>query len=212
MNNLATIDEVVALAASRIPKSTEEDWNIFKYWAYIAEEKIGPSDWVIKAEDITEQKDGTFCKPSDHVRTIDLAFFSGGKEVKYRFDNGKQKIHSSDAFSSNILHAYEDNSFIHTGNGEVDCMTIKYYSCPIDDDGNPLIPRWHIDAIAVYIEYNWELAGNFIAKAGHLYNRWLWAAKNARGKNKMPSVAKANDIVSDWMSMVAGNINKYKNK
>jgi len=233
ISNYATIDEVVAYAASQIPHAKREDWQRFRAWAWLAEEKIGPTEFSIKTTNITDISNCSACKPDGHLKTLDMALFAGGTELQWKYNVGKAKMHKFDAFNISdeqeqggtpstggdgetenreIVWVYEDDEFIITDSSSVDCIRLQYYTTPIDKDGNPLIARHHIDAISLFILWRWEMMGNNIAKAGMLRTEWKWAAKKARGQNKMPNMVEGGEIIRRWMSMFQGNHNKYRNE
>jgi len=143
ISNFATIDEVVAFAASRIKDSKREDWQRFRSWAWLAEEKIGPTNFSIETKDITDINNCSACKPDGHLRTIDMALFSGGNELQWKYNVGRAKVHKFDSFNisedqnednaaagdtdtenRDIIWVYEDDSFIITNSSAVDCIRL----------------------------------------------------------------------------------------
>lgn len=205
------MEEVVATAASRIENDTREDWQFFRAWAWQGEEKLGHSFWSVDTKDLTQVDNLSVCKPDNHLQTIKVAFFSGDTQLKNKYSRGKARVDLNDAFETGVIYSYEDATHIHFNSENVDRVRIQYFTLPLDGDGEPLIPRHHIDALSTWIEYHyWKKKQNF-AMAGMLKNEWKFLAKNARAKNKMPNMAEGTEVIREWMSMFQGNFNKYRN-
>lgn len=204
-NNYITVDEIVASACTILPETTrEERESVFPFWIWMAAKKLGFSGQNEKTETITVLEN-FIRKPKDHLYTIDMALFdSAGSEIKYIYREYSRKIHKNSR-DENHLYVYEDDHCIHIDdcNSNIDCITLKYYSVPVDEDGNPKINEEHLEAIMHFIRYMRSLASNNNQSEIEINRRrWLSLKDYVKGNNKMPSPLRSKHILNKWMSLI----------
>lgn len=212
-NQYTTIDEAVAMAASQLEGTSRSDRKIFRAWAWRAIEQIGPHDSFIKVAHLEDIENLSVRKPDDWLSTRDLAIYAGESEVKHIYTTSR-KVHKNNNAIDNIVYIHEDANFIYMdSNAEsVDCVIIEYYSLPINDDGEPMMPRSYLTPVETYIKYlHWMKTSQNMGMIGMLKNDWIWQRKNARAKNKMPNMKRGKEIMNQWATMLPRMSQKYLN-
>jgi hypothetical protein len=145
ISNYITIDRVIEkINRFKIPGGY---WNIeeLKEWTYDALGAINDKTVRIKTYCYIEIVDNKGKIPAD-VEVIDTVLTSEGKVLQ-------ENIPYKDLLKTE----YEiHNGFIYTNfNSGKDKLTVNYYTVPLDENGNPLIPdnRLYIAAIEAFLQY-----------------------------------------------------------
>jgi hypothetical protein len=144
VSNYISIDHVIEkINRFKLPGGY---WNVeeIKEWAYEALEAIGDRDSKIKATKIIEITDNKGKIPAD-VQSI--------HEIKYDDKSLQLLLPNRDMEEDNYVIV---NGFIYTNLKENKVkITINYYTVPLDENGNILIPdnRLYISAIEAYLQY-----------------------------------------------------------
>lgn len=124
-------------------------WNLeeIKEWTYDALEAMGDKTAKVKATKQIEVVDNKAKIPAD-VQTIYSINDDTEKKLQEVLPNREL---DSDTYLLNGGFIYTNLSDP-SGNGR---LTINYYTVPLDDNGNPLIPdnRYYISAIEAYLQY-----------------------------------------------------------
>ena len=206
-----SIDEAVAAASSIIKNNSKEDRLIYKFWIWQAEKVIGCS---FLSEDTCELivQDLSATKPLDHVYTIDLALIdSKGGDVKYNYNGYRKRIHPITTLNNpSFIDVYESEDCIHLdSNGtSIEKVILRYYSYPVDENGDPKIPDFHLNAIMAYVRFMHNMRNDLPYDRDEL--RWKIQASKARGKNKMPNMAEGREIIDNWLTLLPlGTTTKY---
>ena len=209
----ATIDEVVALAASQLKDITRADRRLMRGWAWRAIEQIGPVEWLSKLVKLTDIENLSVRKPDDWLATKAIALFSNDTEIQHIYTSSK-KTHQHDNATSAAVYVNEDANFIYMDStaSNVDCVHLEYYTIPIDENGEPLIPRVYLTPIESYLLFlYWRKTSQNMGMIGMLKNDWLMQRRNARAKMKMPNMQLGKEIMTQWTTMIPRISQKYLN-
>ena len=213
-----TMNEVVANSATLIEDTDPKNRNLFRQWTYLGERQLGFSGLHIKPVQI-EVDNLTIKKPNDYASGIDLALFDvSDNEYKYHFQGNRKRIHNewtiaNSSTSSSLGFARTDTEigvsedpyyFYLDSTGEsITYANINYYSYPIDDDGDMMIPEHHMFALMNFNYWMWERRKkenqSSIAQAKA---DWLMEQTKAKAKNKVPSMLEGKDIARMHNSMI----------
>lgn len=211
-----TLEEVVANSATLILDTDPKHRNILRQWTYIGERQLGFSGLHLKPAQV--QVDNlTIKKPSDYAVGVDLALFDANdNEYRYHFQGNRKRIHNEWALTSNAtslgfhqdraeIGVSEDPYFFYLDStGEsVTYANLNYYSYPVDEDGDMLIPEHHMFALMNFNYWMWERRKkdnqSSIAQAKQ---DWLMEQIKAKTKNKVPSMLEGKDIARFHNSMI----------
>lgn len=212
-SQFTTIDEAVALAATSLQNVSRSDRRLFRALAWRAIEEIGPSELFVKKRRLTEIDNFSVRKPDDWLATRFIALYDGEDQLQHIYSDSK-KIHKNDSAREGVIYINEDAYFIYMDSSatNVDCVVIEYYSLPISEDGEPLVPRHYLTAIENYILYKyWLKTSQNLGMIGMLKNEWKITRANARAKGKMPNMEKGSQIIRQWMTMIPKMSQKYLN-
>jgi len=133
-------------------------WNIeeIKEWTYDALGAINDKTVRIKATKVIEMQDNKGKIPAD-VESIHSIINNDLQASTSKYDNSRAEMHQ-------VLEGYKieestyliSNGFIYTNMANPNTsLTINYYTVPLDEEGNPLIPdnRLYISAIEAFLQY-----------------------------------------------------------
>lgn len=145
IGNYITIDRIIEkINRFKIPGGY---WNIeeLKEWTYDALSAINDKTARVRASKVVEIVDNKAMVPAD-VEAIDTITNSSGtiiQEVLPHRDLDKETYLISNGFIYTNFDSGKDN------------ITINYYTVPLDENGNPLIPdnRLYISAIEAFLQY-----------------------------------------------------------
>jgi hypothetical protein len=201
-----TINEAVASCSSVIKNPSREDRLIIKFWIWLAEKQIGCHNANIAVDEL-DVYDLSVLKPDNHLNTIDLSLVTNdGSDIKYVYRGANKRIHeTSTSNNPSLVDVYEDrfNIFLGSNATSVDKIILKYWSYPVDEDGNPLIPEEHMYAIMRFVSYMYaEKESLPESKISRLSVEWKLQASKARAKNKMPDIPEARSIMKSWISLL----------
>lgn len=200
----STIDEITAEAMSIIPNATTTDRLVARQWAYRALTKIGPFKQSVTNDKI-DVCDLSIEKPCDYQEAIDLVLYdTNDKEVNYVYRGRGKGVHSKQE-NENLIHLSEDAYHWHLSSDaeHVKYCLVRYWNLPIDKDGSLLIPEDYTLAIIYFIRFMHSLKRNENqSEIQQNRDMWLRERREARGKNKMPSMLEGEQIMKSWMSML----------
>jgi len=203
-----TIDEVVANSATLIPEQHIDPRlrNLMRQWTYLGERQLGFSGLHEKVSNWINVVELTIQKPKDLAVPIDLSLFDDSDaEYRYRYMGRNGRIHSGVAYpfigDRNIGLTEDPYNFYLDSSGEgVTKALIKYYSYPLDESGNMLIPEHHLLALMMF-NY-WMYTKRYAEDDGRSKSDWIMEMTKAKAKNKMPSGLETKDIVMHHSSMI----------
>ena len=210
-----TVNEVVANSATLIRDTDPKHRNILRQWTYLGERQLGFSGLHEKAEQI-EVDNLTVKKPNDYAIGNDMAIFDeNDNEYRMHFHGSGKRIHSETSTISGSVGGLsydvsdigisEDPYYFYLdSNGEnITYINIRYYSYPIDEDGDMLIPEHHLFALMNFNFWMWEKRRNENQSSINLAKGdWLMEQSKAKAKNKIPSMLEGKDIVRMHSSMI----------
>jgi len=222
-SRFATIDEAVSAAYTIIPDADRRRRNIFRFWVYMAEREIGTTSFHVKTCKIElDKKTKSFKKPKDIVKAQDLALFTKDGEVRYKYEWRAGKIHDNPKIWPQRIEVGEDNHYYYLtsyksdyegsyGDPEtyVDYAVLRYYSLPLTDDDDILIPDSHLQAIMFYIKYMDAISRN-LPTVEIDRNRWLMERAKAYSSDKMPDVVRGRQIAKEWMTLISAKVDNYR--
>lgn len=218
-----TMDQVVANSATLIQDTDPKNRNIFKQWTYLAERQLGFSGEHVAAKKIYIDN-LTIKKPLEYAVGIDLAIFDASdQEYKYHFRGWNKRIHNESSLvyagtnSSLSASVYEIGIsedpfyfYLDSTGSNISYANLKYYSYPIDERGDMLIPEHHLYAIMQFNYWMWQKRkGDNQAAIGMAKDDWKSARVEAKANNKIPSMLEGRDIARMHNSMI-DKIMNYK--
>jgi hypothetical protein len=201
-----TLDQVVANSATLIKDTDPRNRNLLRQWSYLAERQLGFSGLHIQAKSI--DVDNLYIKkPNDYAIGIDLAIFDSlDNEYKYHFRGFGKRIHNEWTPSSDYeIGISEDPHYFYldsTGSSIVKA-NLEYYSYPLDEHGDILIPEHHMFAIMQFNYWLWEKRkGENQSAIDQAKADWREEKVQAKSKNKVPSMLEGKDLVRFHNSMI----------
>ena len=218
-----TLDEATAFARTLIKEATESDRLLFREWIFQGLMELGVSMAQVKVCTI-EAKENRLRLPEDALpRGIkNIALYSGNNEVRYTYNEGVKRIHANDNTLQNagtydpkfgsLVEISMDDYYIHLSSlgDTVTHAKIRYYSLPVDEQGQPKIDKDLRLALALFVRYCWEMRNNDNQSAiDQAYKQWIKERNSKRGKRKMPSELEMQAIERYWLTMLP-NFNHSK--
>ena len=211
-NQLITLDEVIATAATVIVDADYSARNIWKNWAYWAERDIGYSKALEKVTTTPLTVTNLLItKPSDYIEAIDIALFkSDGTEIPAVYRPGTARIHldverNNRVANVNTIDVSEDRSYFILGS-EGDDITeaiLRYWGLPLDGNGLPLIPDSHVYAIIAFIDYMWAMRQDKSRLVvADKRQEWKIQMRRTRNEDSMPSMLEGEQIAKTFNSMI----------
>lgn len=213
-----TVEEVVAEASSIILGVTYAEKQMMRQWAYTAQRLIGWSKADVKVSADITLSSFSAAKPSDLIRTIDLALFlSDGTELfikykgpGYKLPSGQDdaRIHTDNRTTVQKVIVSEDNDYFNVEEFTSPDPTgayiiVKYLGLPLDTNGLPLIPEHCKFAIMMYIRWMWAMRkGDNRLGLRESENIWLRHRATAASKGNTPDRWEAEQIAKTVNSMI----------
>lgn len=209
------IEEVVSNAMLSLGCEDSRDKIIFRQWAYIAMRQIGCSYLDIEIA-CPEVCDLSFRKPTNLISTIEVSLADvSGRSINYKYIHNRGLLPMDEATSLSLGYGMimlsEDDDFYHLSSNAT-CITaaeIKYYSLPVDENGDPKVPERDLLTVMSFIEFMYIkrkriMSPNLVSGGDLTLFRDLWQRElmKAKGRNKMPSIHQAREIARGWMSMI----------
>src|SRR5690606_5121205 len=168
-------DEVLAEAIATIGASGDDELakNFARQWIWRGLQKLGTSDDQLTVVKVFA-KNLLIKKPTNMRRLDEIAlydsndcfiphiFHSGTKRI---YPNTEQYILNEDT-DSEVIYGPVDlsenkNSFVLGTNGkDVSYAMIRYWSVPLDENGDPLIQECEVEALTLYVRYRWSQRKN----------------------------------------------------
>jgi len=223
MSRFVTIDEVVNEASTYIGEATDVERLIMRQWVYRALNLIGPADENIKVCDI-DVCDYAAVIPQDCMGLsyiLDLALKDAeGNDIPYKYESGAKRIHQplfTDSIPQEIPRQTEvsvDNkTIILSNNPAVKKVKIRYFSLPVDSNGDLMITEDMVFAIVCFIRMAWAMRKNDNrSQIEQDRQTWLGELQRVKANRKMPSELEMRDIVKKWMTLIpALNRRTYNN-
>jgi hypothetical protein len=222
-----TLDEVVAEALSVVKDKSQHE--VFApQWAWTALMQTGSCDEDFEVAAI-KVKNYIAKKPVNCKKLDDIALYdSAGNQINYIFRTGKKRIFPDSniiARSTNddgeeevvygAVDVSEDRYNIHIGtNGSnVDTVCIRYYSLPLDAQGQPLIRE---DEKLSVLNYIWYMIArredDNQSKVEANRQNWMHESDRARAAKKSSGMnsAKHKDISREWLRLIPNfNFSKF---
>lgn len=201
-----TIDEALNSVLTLDKNHSREDKLIYSFWIWRAVREIGCAKSSINQITL-DFEDGTVLKPKDHVYTKDIALLDEtGTDYAYKYKGYNSRIHPKTPVNNpSSIEVYEDENCIHINSEAsfIDKCVLSYWAYPTDDNGDPLIPDHYLYPIMRFCALmKAERDGEAMNKLFYLSQEWKIQAAKARGKNKMPDIPEARDILKNWTSMI----------
>lgn len=201
-----TINEALSSVLTLDRNHTREDKLVYTFWIWRAVREIGIAKASLK-HTVLDFTDFSVKKPEDHLHTKDLALIGfDGLDYTYKYKGYNKRIHPTTTVNNpSSLEVYEDPYFLHISSNAdcIDKANISYWAYPTDENGDPLIPDHYLYPIMRFCSLmKAERDGEAIGKIQLLMQEWKIQASKARGKNSMPDIPEARDIMKSWMSMI----------
>lgn len=201
-----SLDEIVAEAMTIVPGASSEDFLLAKQWAYTALREIGPSSDYINVATLYPDN-LSLAKPDDYYKAIDLALYSGipdsGTEIPYSFRSGKHRIHQYGPNVRNIVEVSESSDFFHLSSNadHVTYAVLRYFTLPVDHNGQPMFPEHCRLAVMLFIRYMWAVRHG--ERDWPLHKQaWDEARNAARSRSKLPNGMQYRQFAREWITMI----------
>lgn len=217
------IDEIVSAAYTIIPDADRRRRNIFRFWVYLGERDIGTVSPHVKTCKVeVDKKSKSIKKPKDMLRIEDIGLYTKSGELKWKYEWRGGKVHKNEKLWPERIELSEDNDYYYLTsynstyhNNDIEPETLveyallRYYSLPLDDDGNVLIPESHMQALMYYIKYM-DAISRSLPTVEVDRQRWLMERAKAYSFDKMPDQIRARQIAKEWMSLISAKIDNYR--
>lgn len=215
-----TVDEVVANASTILPenKVSPRLRNLMRQWVYLGEKQLGFSGVHEKAIGDLPVTNLTISKPSDYALGIDMALFdSSGNEYLWHYRGNSERIHLAGSFiynPSGLQTSYNSSknkvgvaetpyAFKLDSYGEnIATANLRYYSYPIDDNQEMLIPEHHMFALMMFISFMFWTKEGEKGSMDRFSDLWDRHKKIAKTANKMPSELEGRDLARHHNSLI----------
>jgi hypothetical protein len=214
MERIITMEEVVANAATIIPKEDREARNLMRQWAYLGARELLSNKADIDVQEIIPDGNLVCLKPTYFLRAKDISVFdASGSELKYRFQPySKERIHINkrwnyrdDASYPMITISEDVDSYILDSfyGDSVAQLFLRYYKLPIDPDTDePYFYSEQLLALMMFIRWMYFLRQGNMGQAGMAEKTWMKEQHKVKVKNKMPTELEAKEIAKGWNSMI----------
>lgn len=213
-----SLDEVTALAQTVIKDSDDKMRNLYKSWVWEATLNLGISDDEIKVAELYPNN-FTAKLPPDCRYIIEVSCFDkSGTQLPHQYRGGNRRIYADTRMIVTGTTNGDPNSFIpvdisndryniHLGtNGQnVGTIIIRYFSYPLDENGQPLIREEDKMACVFFVRYMDALRrDDNRSKIQQDEIAWFREADRARARKKMTSVTpdKARTMMRSLQSLV----------
>lgn len=213
MERIIQMDEVVANAASIIPKEDREARNLMRQWAYLGARELLHNKADIETETITPTN-RIILKPDYFIRAIDLAVFNAsGQELVYRFNGAtKDRIHTVNQYGDRNNADYPIITVSEQSDGyvldsyygdDVASAALRYYKLPIDTGTDePYFYSEQLLALMMFIRWMFFLRKGDMGQAGAAEKAWMKEQRKVKIRNKMPDGLEMKEIAKTWNSMI----------
>lgn len=196
------------------PGATTEDRLLFRTWVYEALKAIGPTTHWVKTAQLVP-KNGSFEKPKDMASPLSIALFAGDTELNFKYEPAAEGRIHVDRYEvhDNLVNNQamgrvdlsDDAYYFHVGtNGNaVTSMVIRYYAMPVDRNKELLIPEDNLFAVAMFCKWSWTMRkGDNQSEQMNARDTWYRELASIKGKNKMPSMFRANEFFKSYASLI----------
>lgn len=210
-------------------KSATRRTDAMEEWAFEAEVLIGTNDSYLRKECELDIVNYRAALPKDFYKLISVKrgddyweytgrdFKLTNKGAGNSESNGNNSNNLADRRSFDSLHNINNpvinnlaKWYIADGYLNVTMpdgsVGIAYRAYPIDQNGVPMIHPNHAEAVTAYLIYKYYYPDWIKGKVpqrvfGELKNRWLELARNARGRDNMPSRREMDHIGYIWNNL-----------
>ncbi len=221
MKPFINLDEAVANAATILPdgKVDPRMRNLFRQWVYLGERQLGFSGLHEKVKADIPAENLSITKPVDYAIGIDMALFdSNGSEYLWHYQAYSERIHVASTFLLNPAGVASSSVRYKTkvGVGEtpyafkldtygedITTANLRYYSYPVDDSGDLLIPEHHLFALMFFIRWMfYTREGKDKSMIAESRQQWEIEKVKAKTKNKMPSMIEGRNLARHHNSLI----------
>ena len=212
--NYLTTEQVISNIDAALDNDDTRDHRLFKNLIWRAMQQIGVDKTDIKTV-CEEVKDGKFFKPCDMILPIAIDLLTNVDGViPYKYTGTgfmKSDINTSTIpYISPLVHLGENKScYILSSNSELVAKAqIKYYSYPVDENGEFLVPSSYIEAIIAFVKL--ELFDRKLHKGdrtavsllGYKRDTWMYELRQARQNRKTLDMLEGTAISKAWLSII----------
>jgi len=214
MENIITMEEVVANAATIVQAEDREARNLFRQWAYLGARQLLHNKGDIEVDEITPAA-GLIAKPKYFVKGKGLALYdSDGGELYWRFNPyTKERIHDTNIYVENrnkgsypivTVTEQSDAYALDSYYGDsVALAKLRYYKLPIDaNTDEPFFYSNQLLALMFFIQWMWYTRNRDLAAAGAAKADWMVEQHKVKIDNKIPDEMEAQEIAKTWNSMI----------
>lgn len=203
MSNSVSLEEVVAEASTYIGEVTDAERNMMRQWVFRALNLIGPSRDNVKVCTI-KPKDLSFTLPDDCIGSsyvIDIALYDSNGEVAFTYEDGVKRIHNL----GGGIDISMDGKYINMSSEAkaVAYAKIRYFSLPVNVQGELMITEDAVFAIVCFIRYAWAMRKNDNrSQIDQDRTTWIGEMQRVKANRKMPSELEATHILKRWASLI----------
>lgn len=214
--NYLSIDEVISTIDASLDNEDTRYHRFYKNWIWRAMQQIGVDKTDIKTvcHDVINF---SFDKPCDMVYPIAIDLLDNENNATIYVYKGTDWMKADVRDPSTIqdlvyspvfLGENKTCYFISTNSEHVKKAQIKYYSYPVDENGEYLVPSSYIEAIIAYIKL--EIVDQKLHKGdktavsllGFKRDNWMYELRQARQNRKTLDMLTGSAISKAWMSKI----------
>ncbi len=212
MENIYSVEEVVAEIYSRLDIKDTRDEAVFYNWIYSGIRELGSNSLDIVSECV-KPVDCCIPKPCDYGALVELVLLDGHGSTPFVMTNTGAKTDRGDYYStanSVIYVSEDDDKFNLSSNGKgIKEVEIRYYSLPINDEGLPFVRENIKEAIIAFCEYLWMKRQRSrrrkeipMSEVDWYKNNWETEKRTAKGRIKMVNPVVLQSIVKRWVTTI----------
>lgn len=217
-----SLSETIKLVKSTLGQMTEAEEALLPQWCWECMPFLGIADDEVEVC-VLKPKNLMAPKPENFRILIDLSLHSEDvtkseptayNTLPHVFRAGKKRVNQlieypkeldANGAVADLIDVSEDRKHIILGsNGTgVQSIVVRYFSYPLDEQGQPMIRQDDKMAIVAFCQFMWAMRqGTNQSAITNFYNMWRQQADHAVGRSKTIHHEQAKTLMRRWVSLI----------